>query len=118
MTHAEAFLQSGNSRDAEALARRIYESGATPQATDLLRRAEAALLGELTAAYMEGGQKPGLLLDTEQLRQVPLTAPERYLLSRMNGARELSAIVRVSPIKPLEALKLVQKFVEQGWISL
>jgi hypothetical protein len=117
MGHAEAFLQSGNARDAEALARKIHDATPSPAATELLRRAEAALLHELVGAYAQPGQCPRLAIDSAQMKELQLTAPERYLLSRLNGEREAAAVVKVSPIKPLEALKLLQKFYEAGWIA-
>jgi hypothetical protein len=47
-----------------------------------------------------------------------LTAPERYLLSRFDGKRELRSIVQVSPIRELDALKFVRQFVDAGVVEL
>jgi len=49
---------------------------------------------------------------------MPLSAPERYLLSRIDGLRTVEAIVQVSPIHELDALRCFKGFVEQGLIEL
>jgi hypothetical protein len=47
-----------------------------------------------------------------------LTPPERYLLSRIDGVRDVKTIVRVSPVRELEALKSFQRFVENGIVGV
>src|SRR5229473_401592 len=115
---ARMWLDMGNVRDAEALARRAQELFQTQETSELLRSAEGALLAKLRRDLSEGGQVPSLLIHPSKLRTLDLSAPEKYLLSRIDGTRELSAIVRVSPLQELEALKFFQRFVEQGLIKL
>jgi hypothetical protein len=115
---ARMWLDMGNVRDAEALARRAQELFQTQETSELLRSAEGALLAKLRRDLSEGGQVPSLLIHASKLRTLDLSAPEKYLLSRIDGTRELSAIVRVSPLQELEALKFFQRFVEQGLIKL
>ena len=43
---------------------------------------------------------------------------ERYLLSRIDGLRTVEAIIQVSPIHELDALRCFKGFVEQGLIEL
>jgi hypothetical protein len=47
-----------------------------------------------------------------------LSAPERYLLSRADGTRDLASIVQVSPLHELEALKLFQRLLDQGLVKV
>jgi hypothetical protein len=61
---------------------------------------------------------PRLKVSTGLVRQMPLSAPERYLLSRIDGLRTVEAIVQVSPIHELDALRCFKGFVEQGLIEL
>ena len=115
---AQTFLEEGNFRDGEALARRAHEMSATPETEALLRSAEAALLGVLRREMLDKPQVPSLKVSVAQLKTTQLSSPERYLLSRIDGKRDLGSIVSVSPLKELEALKYFQAFVDAGLVTL
>jgi hypothetical protein len=115
---ARMFLDNCNFRDAEALARRAYEVAPSPQTAELLKSAEKSLHESLRLVLMEPSQVPSLLVPQAQLKTMPLSAPERYLLSRINGTRDVAAIVRVSPLHELDALKYFQGFVDSGFVKL
>jgi hypothetical protein len=115
---AQSFLQNGNFRDGEALARRAYEMTSTPETEALLRSAEAALQGALRREMLDKPQVPSLAVSAAQLKTLQLSSPERYLLSRIDGKRDLGAIISVSPLKELEALKYFRAFVDSGLVKL
>ncbi|MGZ6131567.1 MAG: DUF4388 domain-containing protein [Myxococcaceae bacterium] len=115
---AEAFYASGNVGDAAALARRAYEVSPSAQTANFLRQAEAALADQLKAELVHGDKIPWLKVTAALVREMPLTAPERYLLSRIDGQRTVLAIVQVSPIHELDALRCFKGFVDQGLIEL
>ncbi|NNB95124.1 DUF4388 domain-containing protein [Corallococcus exiguus] len=115
---AQLFLDAGNLRDGEALARRAHEIAPSEHTTKLLREAEGRLLAELRKALMEPSRVPALMVTPAHLKTLPLTSPERYLLSRIDGRRDVAAIVHVSPLQELEALKFFQGFVDTGLVKL
>jgi hypothetical protein len=53
-----------------------------------------------------------------EAQELQLTPQERYLLSRIDGIRDIKAIIRVSPIRELEALKCFVAFVGQGLVNI
>ena len=110
---AQAFFTAGNVGDAAALARRAYELSPTAGTANFLREAEAALT-ELLRKEISGARVPILRVDGEVLRRLPLSAPERYLLSRVDGQRTVEAIIQVSPIHELDALRCFKGFLDQG----
>lgn len=114
---AQAFFDAGNVADAAALARRAYELSPATSTANLLRQAEAALT-EVLREEFSGVQVPRLRVDSEVLRRLPLSAPERYLLSRVDGQRTVEAIIQVSPIHELDALRCFRGFVDQGLVEL
>jgi hypothetical protein len=116
--HALMFLEAGNLADAEALARRAYEMAPTPEMADTLRRCERALGDQLRQRFLSGNQVPTLLVPPSQLKTMSLSAPEKYLLSRIDGGRDVLSIVSVSPLQELEALKLFQRFLDTELIRL
>ena len=115
---AEAFYSAGAVADAAALARRAYEMSPSAQTANFLRQAEAALADQLKTELVHGGKVPRLKVSPGLVRKMPLSAPERYLLSRIDGQRTVEAIVQVSPIHELDALRCFKGFVEQGLIEL
>ena len=84
----------------------------------LLKEAEAGLLVLLRNQLINTPRIPALLVAPAQFKDYPLTPAERYLLSRIDGIRDIRAIIRVSPIREVDALKSFVRFVEQGLISL
>jgi len=115
---ARMWLEMGNVRDAEVLARKAHELFRTQETSELLRLAEDALLGKLRRELTDSPQVASLLIPSSKLPTLDLSAPEKYLLSRIDGSREVSGIVRVSPLQELEALKSFQRFVDQGLVKL
>jgi len=115
---ARSFLDAGNLRDGEALARRAHEMAPSTDTSELLKSAEAALLGQLRRELMERPQVPSLLVPPAHLKTLTLTAPERYLLSRIDGRRDVAAIVHVSPLQELEALRYLQGFVDSDLVAM
>ena len=90
----------------------------TPATEALLKKAEAALSGSLRGEFVDGRPIATLAIAPAKLKAMPLTAPERYLLSRVDGSRDVASIVQVSPLNELEALKLFQKLVDLGLVKL
>lgn len=118
LAHAEMFLAQGNYTDAEPLARRAFELGPNGETEALLRRAESGLAADLRKRLMDGKPVAVLLVPPAKLKTLQLTAPERYLLSRVDGTRDVPSIIQVSPLHELEAMKLFHRFVEQGLVKI
>lgn len=115
---AQLFLDAGNARDAEALARRAHEMGASPRTSEFLKQAQERLVVELRRELVEPSRVPALQVAPAHLKTLQLSAPERYLLSRIDGRRDVAAIVHVSPLQELDALKFFQGFVDRGLVKL
>jgi hypothetical protein len=118
LSAARMFLDKANFRDAEVLARRAHELVPSPEVAALLKEAETGLQDSLRLVLMDPPQVPTLLVPHAKLKTMPLSAPERYLLSRIDGKRDVAAIVHVSPLHELEALKYFQGFVDSGFVKL
>lgn len=115
--YARQLLETGNAPEAEHAARKAHSLSPSPETAELLHRAEALLLTQLRQELMSA-TVPSLLVSAEKLKDLQLSAPEKYLLSRVNGTRQLSAIVNASPLQELEALKWFRRFVQTGLVKL
>ncbi|MDP1822040.1 MAG: DUF4388 domain-containing protein [Archangium sp.] len=118
LQNARAFFDKGNFRDAWALARRSNEVTPTLDAALLMRQIDGAWLPQLRADFVSSGRVAGMLIGPEQLAKLTLTAPERYLLSRVDGKRDVENILRIAPLREFEALVAFDRFVTQKWIRL
>ncbi|MCL2179478.1 MAG: hypothetical protein FWB81_08755, partial [Cystobacterineae bacterium] len=117
LLQAQSCLKEGELREASALAKRAHARTPTTETLALSQSTESHLLNELRDKWLEQKRTPVLNIPAEQIRQLSLTAPERYLLSRIDGNRSLSAIVHVSPMREVEAISLFERFWEQGWVK-
>jgi hypothetical protein len=115
---ARHLLAEGNAVDAAAMAARAVELSPTPELRALKREAELALLGKLRGDLLLADAVPQLSIAPEAVKQLALTAPQRYLLSRVDGKRTLRAIVQSSPIPELDALRTFQDFLQGELLSL
>lgn len=110
-------LGEGKLRDAVLNARRALKQP-TPELRALLQQAEDAWLRHLREQLGGKPLVPRLTASQEELKDMPLSAPERYLLSRVDGRRTLASIVDVAPLRELDALAHFQHFVQQGLVRL
>lgn len=118
LKNARAFFVESNFRDAWSLARRSNQLVPTLDATFLLKQIETAWHPQLRADLLSRRLVPAPALMPEALAALNVSAPERYLLSRVDGKRELEAIVRVAPLREFEALTYLDRFRAQGWITV
>jgi hypothetical protein len=108
---------AGNLRDAEMVAHKAVELSRTPETETALRDLETSLLNVLRTELMSPARVPRLTPSARDLKKLPLSAAERYLLSRVDGKRDVPSIVNVSPLQELDALKFIDRFFAQGWVE-
>lgn len=118
LDNARAFFTQGNLRDAYALARRSNQMTSTLDASLLLKQIEVAWFPQLKTELLTRSRVPQILLQPDALARLPLAAPERYLLSRVDGKRDIGTIIRVAPLKEFEALAYFDRFARQRWVEL
>ncbi|MBI5543124.1 MAG: DUF4388 domain-containing protein [Deltaproteobacteria bacterium] len=118
LKHAKEFLAAKQFAYAEKLASRANELKSSPEAQAVLKAAEAGLLVALRNELVNAPRIPQLAVSPPMLKELDLSPQERYLLSRIDGNRDIKAIIRVSPIREIDALKSFTHFIEQGLIQL
>jgi len=116
LERARAALAEGSFAEAAELAARSLERGSEPAANEILQMAEGKLLAQLRDELLGQRRIPALVVDKAQIKAMPLSPPERYLLARMDGVRELGSVVRVAPLREVDALRLVKRFAREGLI--
>ncbi|HOX46127.1 MAG TPA: DUF4388 domain-containing protein [Myxococcota bacterium] len=119
MAQAEAAM---GRRDFEG-AVRLLETAAARNAHDptlatALETAERGLLAALRAELRPERCTPVPQALDRQEPAARWTPAERYLLERVDGRRTLKAILQVSPLRELDALRAVRELVRRGVLGL
>ncbi len=116
---ARGFLRDGKYAEAKLVAARATElSPENTSAHSLLKEAETGLLADLRAQLLAQPLAPRVIAGPDELSRMRFSPAERYLLKRFDGKKPISQVIRVSPIKEIEALMLVRKFLDAGVIRL
>lgn len=80
----------------------------------LRKTAEERLLTRLRAELLQNHLKPVLSVERAAVREMPLSPPERYLLYRMDGIREIEDLLHVCPLRQVDALRLMKRLRGEG----
>ncbi len=119
VAQARDFLAKGRYAEARSVAMRAVEVG--PQddsAHSMLKEAEMGMLAELREKLLETPRIPRVTLSQEELKKREFTPAERYLLKRFDGTKPLSTVLKISPIKEVEALWMVNSLISAGIVNL
>ena|GEM_PF-1804437 len=84
------------------------------EARALRKAAEERLLVQLRAELLQNRIRPVLAVDRSVVRSLPLTPPERYLLYRMDGIRDVEELVHVTPLRQIDSLRLIKRLHGEG----
>ena len=79
---------------------------------------ERGLFAELSRTLLGRFRVPKLLKPRDELARLPMSAEERYLVDRIDGRWDLLSLMRVSPLREVDALITFSKLADKGLISL
>lgn len=79
-----------------------------------LKGAETLILGELKKEGITHARVPKLAKPFEEISSMNFSPNEGFLLSRINGSWDLGSIVKVSPMREIDAMLIFHKLVRQG----
>ncbi len=84
----------------------------------LYRELERAVFAELSRDLLARFTVPRLLKSPDELDALELSDTERYLAKRIDGHWDLLSLMRVSPLREVEALITFKRLADRGIISL
>ncbi len=100
----------------------VKQALAAAPGDDAVRRTyqeiERALFAELSRALLKKFRVPRLAKKREEIEALELTAEERYFVGRIDGRWDLLSLMRVSPLREVEALITIQRLAHRGVITL
>jgi hypothetical protein len=115
---AEAHMATtqGEFREAWELLRQAKALGANVAVAKLVAILETAWSSVLHREWHSTPKVPSLAIN--DIKGRGLTSAERYLLSRVDGQRDIAAITSVAPLPQFEILASFDYFLGQRWISV
>jgi hypothetical protein len=116
---SRSLLAEGRPADAERVAARAVElDPSSDAARSLLAAAERLLLARLRAELLDPSRAPTPRVRPEEIPRLPLSAADRYLLSRCDGRRAVHDLAELAPFAELELLKGIRRLVEAELVEL
>ncbi len=119
LDRARGLLAEGRAGDAELVAAKAVElapeSGA---ARSVLVEAERGLGARLRGELLDPPRRPRLRVQPQRIGALAISAADKYLLSRCDGARDVRQLVQVAPLREIEVLKAIRRFADAELIEL
>ena len=120
LSEAKQKLLKGRSEEALDLLREIepqsgeYHSEVVP----LIDQAEKDTIRDMYAQHLSPDKIPHVIVPFEELGTVQLTPQEGFILSRLDGIWDVRSIVSITPMKEVEALRLLKRLIDRGIVGL
>jgi len=113
-------IQKGRFEEALDLLRTIPATADDYTATvvPLLELAEKGTLVEIYSRVLPPDKVLQLLIPLEQIASVHLTPQEGFLLSRIDGHWDIRSILSITPMKEVDALRLIKRLVDRGIVGI
>ncbi len=119
LDRARALLAAGRAGDAELVAAKAVElAPGSDSARSVLCEAERAFGERLRADLLEPPRTPRLRVSPEALARLPVSAADRYLLSRCDGRRDVGRLAEIAPLRELDVLKAIRRFADAELVEL
>jgi hypothetical protein len=116
---AQGRARGGDRAGALELARKaLAEAPADDDVKKVYQQIERSLFAELSRTLLARFRVPKLLKSREELARTTLTAEERYLVDRIDGRWDLLSLMRVAPLREVEALITFRRLADRGLIAL
>jgi hypothetical protein len=119
MDRARGLLAAGRVNDAEVLAARAVElAPGSDAARALLAEAERSLLELLRDELCTPPRRPRLRVAPSGIARLRVSAPDKYLLSRCDGRRDLLQLAKLAPLRELDVLKTMRRLAQADLVEL
>jgi hypothetical protein len=113
-----ALARQGVLRAAAAPAAPAGPAAGSGEARSALEEAERSLATRLRGELLDPPRRPRLRVARDRIAALGISAADKYLLSRCDGARDVRQLVQVVPLRELDVLKAIRRFVDAELVEL
>jgi uncharacterized protein DUF4388 len=115
---AKDLIRAGALEEALSLLEQIAGTAEkSSEVGELMKVAEVNLIDRLYRGSLPPKQIPYLKRPLEQMKDEILTPEEVFLVSRVNGSWDLKSIVSISPLREVDALRVLKRLKERGILA-
>ena len=119
LAEARRHLLEGRLVEAEeCAARAVAVAPGLASAVALVREARSALAEQLRSSFLKPPRTPALKVPVHDVPRLTLSAPERWILGRCDGSRDVAQIVQIAPLPELDVLKAMRRFVDAKIVDI
>lgn len=111
-------LNAGRWEDAINLFNYVLQHEENQEARDLLTRAEHGLVESIYANIISPESVPKLARPIESLIQEKLSSEESFVVTRINGRWDMKSILTITPLREVEALRIVKRLMDRKIIEI
>ncbi|HEX9053004.1 MAG TPA: DUF4388 domain-containing protein [Anaeromyxobacter sp.] len=119
LDRARRLLAEGRALEAEREAAQAVElAPGSGDARSVLLEAERNLEARLRGELLEPPRRPRLRVPPQRIAALAISAADKYLLARCDGARDVRQLVQVAPLRELDVLKAIRRFADAELVEL
>lgn len=111
-------LTAGRWEEAINLFNYVLQHEDNQEARDLLARAENGLIQSIYADIISPESIPKLSRPIESLIQEKLSSEESFVVTRINGRWDMKSILTITPLREVEALRIVKRLMGRKIIEI
>ena len=116
---ARGLLAEGRAGDAELVAAKAVElAPESVVARSLLLEAERSLGARLRGELLDPPRRPRLRVQPQRIAALGISAADKYLLSRCDGAWDVRQLVQLAPLREIDVLKALRRFADAELVEL
>lgn len=102
----------------ELTTRALREDPESQSLQELHKELQRSLVAELSRELLGTFRVPKLMMDKDAAEALELSDSERYLVGRIDGRWDLLSLLRISPLREVDALLTFKRLQERGIIEL
>lgn len=99
-------------------ARALAKDPESQSLQDLHKELQRSIFAELSRELLGSFRVPKLVIERDKVQGLELSDHERYLLGRIDGHWDLLSLIRISPIREVDALLTFKRLHDRGIIEL
>ena len=118
VANGKSKLETGRFEEAINLFNYVLQYEENQEARDLLSRAEHALVESIYSTTISPDAIPRLSRPLESLMQEKFSSEESFIVTRINGHWDMKSILTITPLREVDALRIIKRLIDRRIVEL